>query len=60
MEEEYKYYIRPVQTDMRKGAASLAYLVQYEMGLEPFSKCSCSAGRSCRRQASATLAETAA
>ena len=23
MEEEYKYYIRPVQTDMRKGSVSL-------------------------------------
>ena len=36
--EDYQYYIRPGYTDMRKGPTSLAYLVQYEMGLEPFSK----------------------
>ena len=36
--EDYQYYIRPWYTDMRKGPTSLAYLVQYEMGLEPFGK----------------------
>ena len=36
--EDYQYYIRPGYTDMRKGPTSLAYLAQYEMGLEPFSK----------------------
>lgn len=36
--EDYQYYIRPGYTDMRKGASSLAYIVQDEMNLEPFEK----------------------
>jgi transposase len=36
--EGYGFYIRPGFTDMRKGAVALAYLVQEEMGLEPFGK----------------------
>ena len=35
--EDYKYCIRPGYTDMRR-STGLAYLVQYEIGLEPFSK----------------------
>ena len=36
--ENYNFYIRPGVTDMRKGSPSLAYIVQNEMELEPFSK----------------------
>lgn len=36
--EAYDYYIRPNATDMRKGATSLAYIVQNEMRLHPFDK----------------------
>lgn len=36
--EDYDFYVRPGTTDMRKGSPSLAYIVQNEMKLEPFSK----------------------
>ena len=36
--EDYNFYVRPGTTDMRKGSPSLAYIVQNEMKLEPFSK----------------------
>lgn len=36
--DEYTYYIRPGYTDMRKGPAALAYIVQEEMGLPAFGK----------------------
>lgn len=36
--ESYSFYIKPGAVDMRKGARSLAYIVQEEMGLAPFSK----------------------
>lgn len=36
--EDYDFYIRPGVTDMRKGSTSLAYIVQNEMQLEPFTK----------------------
>ena len=36
--EDYHYYIKPGYTDMSKEPTGLAYLVQYEMGLEPFGK----------------------
>lgn len=36
--EDYDFYIRPGATDMRKGSRSLAYIVQNEMQLEPFTK----------------------
>ena len=36
--EDYQYYIRPGYTDMRKGAQSLAAIVQHEMRLPPFGK----------------------
>ena len=36
--EDYNFYVRPGTTDMRKGSPSLAYIVQNEMELEPFSK----------------------
>ena len=34
MEEEYKYYIGPVQTDMRKGSASLDQVLSVLQGNE--------------------------
>jgi len=34
--ERYTYYIRPGFTDMRKGARSLAYVIQNEMKLNAF------------------------
>jgi len=36
--EDYNFFVRPGMTDMRKGSPSLAYIVQNEMKLEPFSK----------------------
>ncbi len=36
--EAYNFFIKPGITDMRKGSPSLAYIVQNEMKLEPFSK----------------------
>jgi transposase len=36
--ENYNFFVRPGTTDMRKGSPSLAYIVQNEMNLEPFSK----------------------
>ena len=36
--ESYSFYIKPGSVDMRKGARSLAYIVQEEMGLAPFDK----------------------
>jgi len=36
--EKYTFYIRPGYTDMRKGARSLAYLVQNEMKLNIYSR----------------------
>lgn len=36
--EDYNFYVKPGATDMRKGSLSLAYIVQNEMKLEPFSK----------------------
>lgn len=36
--EDYNFFIKPGATDMRKGAPSLAYIVQNEMRLQPFSK----------------------
>ena len=36
--ENYTFYIRPGITDMRKGALSLAYIVQEEMQQKPFEK----------------------
>ena len=36
--ESYSFYIKPNFTDMRKGARTLAYVVQHEMGLAPFEK----------------------
>lgn len=36
--EEYEIYIRPGSTDMRKGARSLALVVQNEMRMNPFEK----------------------
>jgi len=35
--EAYNFFIKPGITDMRKGSPSLAYIVQNEMKLEPFS-----------------------
>ncbi|MCF0237983.1 MAG: IS66 family insertion sequence element accessory protein TnpB [Sphaerochaetaceae bacterium] len=35
---QYKYYICPGFTDMRKGAMSLCFLVQEQMSLNPMSK----------------------
>lgn len=35
---QYEYYVRPGFTDMRKGARSLAFIVQDEMELNPFTK----------------------
>lgn len=36
--EGYDYYMRCGTTDMRCGVQSLAYLVQENMGMDPFSK----------------------
>ena len=36
--EAYNFFIKPGITDMRKGSPRLAYIVQNEMKLEPFSK----------------------
>lgn len=36
--EDYRFYIKPNVTDMRKGSTSLAYIVQDEMKLKPFEK----------------------
>ncbi len=36
--EAFDFYVRPGATDMRKSATSLAYLVQHEMHLQPFTK----------------------
>ena len=36
--DSYSFYIKPGAVDMRKGARSLAYIVQEEMGLAPFDK----------------------
>lgn len=35
---DYRIYIRPGSTDMRKRGSSLAFLVQAEMELDPFGK----------------------
>lgn len=35
---KYEYYIRPGYTDMRKGSGTLAFIVQDDMHLDPFSK----------------------
>lgn len=35
---EYTFYIKPGKTDMRKGSATLALIVQNEMKLLPFTK----------------------
>jgi transposase len=36
--ENYSFFIKPKFIDMRKGARTLAYIVQDEMGLKPFEK----------------------